>query len=145
MLLLICYTQLFIHIIFFFRIISFFMREQSKIKTLFFMREQSKRKTLAFLQVCQEHQRGSKSSTQISVIQSFNAPIEGCTQGRLNDFGALGETSKLGLFFFLSFFFFFWVGGLLRFFFLAPCNELVFFSSIFSSFSNHWYLNIMMN
>jgi hypothetical protein len=57
--------------------------------------------------------------------------------------GALGETPKLGLFFFLSFFFFFFL--VIRIFFLAPCNELVFFFSIFSSFSDHWYLNIMMN
>jgi hypothetical protein len=63
--------------------------------------------------------------------------------------GALGETPKLGLFFFLKFFFFFFffwlLGFFFFFFFLAPCNELVFFFSIFSSFSNHWYLNIMMN
>jgi hypothetical protein len=64
-------------------------------------------------------------------------------QGRLNDFGGLRRNSKIGLFFFLKFFFFFLVIRI--FFFLAPCNELVFFFSIFSSFSDHWYLNIMMN
>jgi hypothetical protein len=52
--------------------------------------------------------------------------------------GALGETPKLGLFFF----FFFWLLGFL---FGHRVMNWYFFSSIFSSFSNHWYLNIMMN
>jgi hypothetical protein len=65
-------------------------------------------------------------------------------QGRLNNFGSLRRNSKIG-FFFLKFFFFFLVIRIFFFFGLTPCNELVIFFSIFSSFSNHWYLNIMMN
>jgi hypothetical protein len=54
--------------------------------------------------------------------------------------GALGETPKLGPFFLLKFFFFFFF-----FFFWHRVMNWYFFFSIFSSFSDHWYLNIMMN
>jgi hypothetical protein len=59
--------------------------------------------------------------------------------------GALGETPKLGLFFSLKFFFFFLVIRIFFFSFLHHVMNWYFFFSIFSSFSNHWYLNIMMN